>query len=200
MDTGLPVWASFCRPDANLLARGTALSGSRSGGTGSLRGTHRCVRVNPLDFSTCLLTLERRGATMPMQGPQITRSGGAAITLSAQISTLVGSIHGSAGASIIGGCCGTSPRHIEAIAKLATSGSPENNPFVPQIPQLGWGEVVRGHITRLWRWVSAVRVVTRLWRRVSTVGVVTRLWRRVTRACTARLRGRVAGLYRARLR
>jgi S-methylmethionine-dependent homocysteine/selenocysteine methylase len=119
--TGLPVWVSFTAgPEADLLTPGEVLSGAREA---VVRGAS-AVLVNCVPAARTLAYLERLGevgvpfgayanAGSPAEG----LGWGALESEAARLYLELARSWVNAGATIAGGCCGTGPRHIEALAR-----------------------------------------------------------------------------------
>ncbi len=118
--TGLPVWVAFTAgPEADLLSPGEVERGAREAVS---RGAS-AVLVNCVPAARTLAYVERLaeigvpfGAYANAGTPEEGIGWGAEGPEAAQAYLEFARSWVNAGASIVGGCCGTGPRHIEALA------------------------------------------------------------------------------------
>jgi S-methylmethionine-dependent homocysteine/selenocysteine methylase len=119
--TGLPVWVSFTAgPEADLLTPGEVERGAREA---VLRGAS-AVLVNCVPAARTLDYVERLGglgvpfgAYANAGSPEEGLGWGAAGPEAARVYLDLARSWVNAGATLVGGCCGTGPAHIEALAK-----------------------------------------------------------------------------------
>jgi S-methylmethionine-dependent homocysteine/selenocysteine methylase len=119
--TGLPTWASFTAgPGADLLSPGEVERGARE----AISRGASAVLVNCVPAARTLEYLERLcnlgapfGAYANAGSPEEGLGWGASESEAAQLYLEFARSWVNAGASIVGGCCGTGPAHIAALAE-----------------------------------------------------------------------------------